>query len=496
MKNIFRNKMYSRIRTVVVGLLITMYVVSCTEDFAEMNRNPNGATDIPTTYLLTSAQQKLITINSSLGFNKTMMLWTQQWAQRETTNRSRYDLAPTGDWNSFYTSGIPDLVSIIELNQGEFKDDYNSYGDNDNRIAVARIMKAWAYSLMTDAWGDIPYSQAHNRDYSFPAYDLQSEIYPDLIKELNEAAAQIKESEPGFISGDLMYDGDMTKWKKFANSLRARLAVRMMKANSTLAQSELADALSSPIFESNDDNALINFQNSDDYANPIYAEFLTQNWTFPTKMLVDTMLYLNDPRLPIYTDTTENASVDDYVGLQYGLEDAASTLDPNTKPKLSKIGAFIREQSFPSILMSYSELMFIKAEAAEKGWVAGDAAALYDAAITANMAFWGVDAADITTYLSEPDVVYNAGTSDELIGLQRWLSLYTQGAQAYFEWRRTGQPGLTIPATGFLFNEITEMPRRYFYPITEAQLNGENLQAAQDRLSGGDKLTSKIWIDQ
>ena len=145
--------------------------------------------------------------------------------------------------------------------------------------------------------------------------------------------------------------------------------------------------------------------------------------------------------------------------------------------------------------MSYSELMFIKAEAAEKGWVAGDAASLYNLAITANMTFWGVDAADITTYLADPDVVYSAGNSDELIGLQRWISLYTQGAQAFFEWRRTGQPSLTIPETGYLFNDITEMPRRFFYPTSEAQLNGDNLEEAQARLTGGDLLTSRMWID-
>lgn len=492
MKKIFRNIKSNGISLIVIWLFLSMYFVSCTDDYKEINKNPNGAVDISTTYLITSAQQKLISINSSLGYNKTMMLWSQLWTQRETTNRSRYDLAPEGDWDSFYISGIPDLVSIIELNKGEFKDDYAAYGDNENQIAVARIMKAWAYSLMTDTWGDIPYSDAHNRDVSFPTYDLQSEIYPNLINELKEAAAQINESASGFIAGDLMYDGDMTKWKKFANSLRARLALRMMNANSSLAQTELADALSSSIFTSNDDQALINFQPDEANANPINLEFVTQNWTFPTELLVNTMSGLNDPRLPIYAEPTIFDGT--YVGLPYGLEDGASTTDPYLESRLSMLGSKIREQEFPSILMSYSELLFIQAEAAENSWISGTASTFYDDAITANMEFWGVAAGDITTYLADAGVEYSSGNSDVLIGEQRWISLFTQGAQAFFEWRRTGQPNLTIPATGYLYG-MTEMPRRYFYPGGEALYNGDNLEEAQDRLTGGDERSSRIWID-
>ena len=494
MKNIFINTKTRSVSLLVIGLFLTIYLVSCTGDFEEINTNPNGAVSIPTTYLLTSAQQKLIGRNSSLAFNKTMMFYSQLWSQRETTNRSRYDLSAESDWSGFYNSGIPDLVSIIELNTGDDKDSYSAYGDNGNQIAVARIMKAWAFSLMTDAWGDIPYSEAHNRDVTFPSYDLQSDIYPMLIIELKEAAAQINESAPGFTSGDLLYGGNMTLWKKFANSLRARVAVRMMKANSSLAMSELSDALSSPVFESNDEQAIIFFQNDDANANPLYIEFLNQNWTFPSELLINRLISLNDPRISIYAEPNISSA---YVGLPYGLGDEASTAAPWLEDNLSKIGSVFREQSTPSILMSHSELLFIKAEAAEKGWVAGTASSLYDDAITSNMEFLGVSGADIATYLADPGVVYSAGNSAALIGEQKWISFYNQqGPQAFFEWRRTGEPNLVLPNSAPLFNEVTEIPRRYFYPIQEQQLNGENLDLAKSRIDGGDVLTSKIWIDQ
>ncbi len=475
-----------------VLFIVLFSLMSCTKNFDDINTDPNGVTEVATPYLITSAQQRLITINSSLSYNKTMMLWAQLWAQRETTNRSRYDLNADGDWSNFYSYGLPDLNSIIELNSGEDKEKYAVYGDNNNQIAVAMIMKTWAFSLMTDTWGNIPYSEAFDPKINFPKYDAQSEIYPDLIQKLKDAVALIDETKSGFISGDLMYNGDMTKWKKFANSLRARIALRLSNVNPTLANSELNSALSADVFTSNDDNALINFQTEDTYANPVYLESIVQNWTFPTELLVNRMKSLNDPRLPVIADLNAYGG---YVGLPYGLGDDQSTGGMWEKEDtISRLGARTREPDFPSILMTYSELLFIRAEAAQRSWVGGDAAGLYNQAITANLEFWGIDAGSISTYLSEPEVVYNPTNWTAQLGEQKWLSFYMQGAQAYFEWRRLQAPALTIPTYAPLSYKVTEMPRRFFYPTAEKSLNGIQLKKAIEDM-GGNTLMTRTWID-
>jgi hypothetical protein len=474
----------------IVGFLLVF--TSCTKNFEDINTDPNGVTSVPTTYLLTSAQQKLITQNSSLNFNKTFMLWAQYWTQRETTNRSRYDLSVDTDWNSFYSIGLPDLNTIIEFNSGDKKDYYAGFGDNNNQIAVAMILKAWTFSLMTDTWGDIPYSQALNSEFAFPAYDKQSDIYPDLIAQLKAADALINTSNSGFKSGDLMYAGNMSKWKKFANSLRARLAMRMSKVAPSEAETAFKEAIQAGVFSANSEEAIINFQSAETYANPLYLEFLTQNWTLPTELLINRMIAISDPRLAIYADP--NTAAGEYVGLPYGLSDAASQSYALTN--LSKIGAKPRSATFPSILMSYSEVLFLQAEATKKGWLAGGNAeieALYKAAITANMQFWGVSSTNIDNYLLQSEVVYNSANWNAQLGEQKWLALYTQGAQAFFEWRRLGQPNIQIPTSALSYN-LTQMPRRFFYATGEKSLNGTQLQAAITQM-GGDLLTTRMWID-
>jgi len=490
MKNMNNFNIQKRKAKGLLLIIILSTIISCTKNYDEINTDPNGVTEVATPYLLTSALQKLITINSSLSYNKTMMMWAQLWTQRETTNRCRYDLSVESDWRNFYSYGLPDLNSIITFNSGENKEKYATYGDNNNQIAVAMIMKVWAFSLMTDTWGNIPYSEAFNPEINYPKYDSQSEIYPDLIKKLKEAVQLIDVSKPGFTSGDLMYNGDMTKWKKFANSLRARIALRLSNINPQLANSELNDALNGEVFTSNEDNALINFQVEETYANPLYLESIVQNWTFPTELLINRMKTLNDPRLPIIADQN---SFNQYVGLPYGLGDDQSTGDWS-EDTLSRLGAATREPDFPSILMTYSELLFIKAEAAQRSWISGNAGDLYNQAITANLEFWGIDPTAISNYLSEPDVIYNSSNWVAQLGEQKWLSFYMQGAQAYFEWRRLQSPNLVIPTYAPLFNNVTEMPRRFFYPVAEQSLNGAQLEKAINDM-GGNTLMTRTWID-
>ncbi len=480
-------------------ILISIGLFSCTSDYEELNKNPMATNKVTTPTLLTGVLQSLINLNSGLGHNKTLMFYSQQWSQRETTTRSLYNMDDSsGDWTAFYLNGLPEIKEIIKLNSGDDKSYYANFGSNNNQIAVAKILEVWVFANITDTWGNVPYSEAVNEEITFPKYDKQENIYPALIAELKSAANMIDVNAAGFTSGDMMYNGDMFKWKKFANSLRARLAMRLSEVNPTLAQTEVADALSSDVFTSNDDNAGVNFQNEEAHANPLYIEFLTQQWTFVSEPLINLMnSYGNgtaanpsDPRIPKYAAPNQNG---EYIGFPYGLPTSDTfnyAIEDYSLPSLD-----VRAMDYRSMFMTYSELLFIKAEAEQRGWYGAttDAATSYNEAITASMEQWGVDSADIATYLAQASVQYDANNWRKLIGEQKHIALYMQGSNAWNEWKRLDYPILQFPAAAAIYTD--QIPRRFPYPLSEASVNLNNVLDAINDM-GGDSMSTRMWWDQ
>jgi len=221
---------------------------------------------------------------------------------------------------------------------------------------------------------------------------------------------------------------------------------------------------------------------------------------------IDTLKSLNDPRLqvfarPVQDETCISAgatvpqctpvAAGGYRGQPNGLEAGDAGL---WGPKASRIGLQVIDKKQPSYFMTYAEYSFIKAEAAERGWIAGSAAQFYTDGITASMQQWGVSAANITAYLAQPSVTYTPGaTGLAQIGLQKWIALFTQGFEAWSEWRRTGFPNLTpVPNARTADKQI---PRRIIYPQTEQSFNNANLQAAIASQGGSDALNKRLWID-
>lgn len=488
---LFHSKNKIMIKKIIFFFFSVLLVASCTKDFAELNTNPTAVTDVPTSNLLSAAIQDLIGINSGLGANKTFMLYTQQWSQREETNRSRYN-DKQRDWSSWYLNGMPELYNIIELNSGDSKGDYIAYGSNENQIAVAKILRAWAFHNITDAWGDVPYSDVGKPEITFPKYDSQASIYDGLLAELKDANNLIDVNAAG-VKGDMVFNGDMAKWKKFANSLRARIALRMSKVNPDLGKSELIAALADGVMTSNDDNVTVDFQMEEKYSNPLFLEFKVQHWTYVSDVLVNAMSVdaANvDPRLMAYADPAINLGT--IVGFPYGLTDAESSDIPQNDA--SHPSALVRSATFPSILFTYSELLFIQAEAVKLGWISGTAEDFYNDAIRASMAFWGVSEADANAHLAAAHVVFDDANWQEQMATQKWISLYLQGAQAWAEYRRSGYPVLQIPANSVL-NNATEVPRRFFYPESEQSTNGDNLDRAIQAM-GGDDFSVRVWWDK
>ncbi len=359
--------------------------------------------------------------------------------------------------------------------------------ERPNVEAVGTILKVWVMQAVTDLWGDVGYSQALLGRDSPPEmtvpYDTQEAIYDGLLSELTSAVAMISPSGPKISDGDLLYGGDMDRWKLFANSLRLRAAMRLSEVDPGTAASEVASAVSAGVFTGNADNAVLHFVDNGVDVHPIYGYERNRDDHSISATLVDTLKSLDDPRLPIYA--RPNAA-GEYVGTNNGdMSDPPLTV-------VSRIGTYFSSAETPAVLMSYSEVLFLEAEAAERGWIAGSPAGLYQEAIRAAMSQIGVPSAAIDSYLVQPSVEYQGGQAGlRQIWLQKWISLFGNGPEAYAEWRRTGVPELQAGPDAINDGLI---PVRLPYPDRERSLNREAVEAAIAR-QGGATLNSRVWWD-
>ncbi|SDL05293.1 Starch-binding associating with outer membrane [Catalinimonas alkaloidigena] len=495
------------------GLLAAALVSlgACDQGFEELNIDPNKPSEVPTSYLFTQGERALVTqVFDPLTVAEYAIHYPQYFSQTQYADITRYSTVESSFY-PFYTGGLADMQEIIRLNTTEeTMDAAAASGANVNQVAVARILKVWGFHNVTDMWGDIPYSQALlGREAFSPVYDPQSEIYPALIQELTEAAAQIDENQPGVV-GDIIYGGDMAMWKLFANSLKLRLGMRMSEVAPDMAKTAVTEALSAGVFTSNDDNAMYTYLSAQPNVNPYYNHFLTRTDFAVTNTMVDMLKAMDDPRLAIYADPI---GVDvprdanefpvanpEYVGMIYGETDAVSGSIRNQE--VSFPGLATRAATAKSPILVYSEVLFNQAEAAARGWTGGDAEALYEAAIRASMEQWNtlaaevgspyqVTAAEIDAYIASGDVAYDAANFEKSIGTQKWLALYMQGFEGWSEWRRLDYPDLKpAPAAPAGMG----IPRRRGYTETENSLNKANYDAAIARM-GGNGLSTRMWWD-
>jgi len=458
----------------------------CTGDFAEVNTDPNGPVDVPPPSILSGAIQNVVGgVNGVNSLNiRGGGLWAQYYSQIQYRDEDKYIVrsGTSGGW-AFYYGALEDAQRMI--NKGVA-------ANTANWAAVGRILKSYTFSVMTEAMGDLPYSEALLGDSILsPKYDTQQSIYNALFVDLKTASDQIDPAGIGFSTGDLMYGGDMDLWRKFANSLRLRLAVHLSNVDPTKAAAEAQAAVAAGVFESNADNARLFYLAANPNRNPIYNDARGRDDYGMSKTYVDSLLSWNDPRLPIFAQINKDTIVAarTYRGLPNGLNDGEG--DPLFM--VSRIGAYWRETAnAPMYLQTYSEVLFLQAEAAQRGWVAGSAATLYADAIRASMEQYGISAAAITAYLAQPRVQYVAGTGLTQIAYQKWVSMFMQGMEAWTEVRRTQVPAI-VPGCRAVLRHI---PQRLPYEDQEAVLNKASLDAAvaAQGFAGGNDLTKPLWF--
>jgi hypothetical protein len=471
-------------------------------DFGDTNENPNAAR-VPVPFALLTeaitgvpATEAGYTLRGGIAGIQTVgapepMLYAQYWSESQYPEDSQYTTT-FALWDSYYAVSLQDLQTIVDLNTNEdTRDEMVQFASTNNQLAVARILKAYLFWVVTDRWGDVPYKEALQKN-TLPVYTPQQEIYTDLFKELRESVDQFDNG--AMLDGDILFHGDASRWKKFANSLRMLMALRISKVDPTTARTEFLNAYDHPAghVASNDDNVFVGFLDDDKLRNPVNVLFDGRDDYGVSDVLMNTLTDLNDPRIEVFADRNED---DEYVGLPYGLT-RTLLIDWTNENDYSRPGTAIRETTTRVYIITASQMQLAKAEAAVKNWIAEDAADLYYDAIRASWEQHEVFDQDIFEVYTGYEQVEFTGTDDEKlskIGTQRWLALYPNGTEAWFEWRRTGYPDLQ--PTPYALNESGQIPRRYAYPNVEATLNKMNYEAASARINGGDKHHSRVWWD-
>jgi len=467
---------------------LLLLIASACDKFEDMNVDPNNPSDVPTSALLTQAEANLV-YNLNGEISQLGSQYVQYFAQLDYTEKSNYSEDGISSFNGIYTAGLTDLTEIIRLNEAENrKVEVLQYGNNENQIAVAKILMAWVYQNVTDVWGDVPYTEAINDDILKPKYDTQKEIYDGLINDLNSAQSMINLSPSIALQGDLIFDGDMEKWDSFAESLKIRIAMRLTEVDDSKAQNLIQAADFDKAFSKASDYAHFAHLETEDEANPIYIDNVVNvgaDYFACANTFIDALNNLKDPRVASFANPAENSGL--YVGQPYGIDEQGSDVD------VSLPGDKYAAQTAPSVLMTAAEILFTKAEAIERGYISGDAEATYNEAIRVSFVYNDIDESELPAYLEQEGVKYSSANWKELIGTQKWICLFAQGIQGWAEWRRLDYPTLS-PGPAAV---ISTIPRRRAYTSTEYATNRENVEEAVARLaSGKDLFTEKVWWDK
>lgn len=493
----------------ILALLIMLG--GCTKNYDVMNTDPNNPSSVETGFMFTYCEKNLMdNLRDEWAGGRMFFLLPQYWAQRNYTDEDRYAFRTTvtdAFWRAMYTT-MMNLQTIINRNTDEPGTTLGS-GANENQIAAATILQVYIFSIMTDAFGDIPYTEAfQGAENRQPAYDKQSDIYPDLLNRLKGAVDMIALDKDGILMGDIIYNGDMALWKKFGNSLRLRIALRLANQDGGAALQQIVESVGADgFFTSNADNAKFTYLGAGDNG-PLYDAWFTEarnDFTLARPLVLllkgendDQSGHVNpfngvaDPRLNLWATPVDG----EINGMPYGMPDAETKLYAPSCPDFLVNPPAVLDATYAYPLMDYAEVCFILSEyySWDQTW--------YEKGIRANMEDWGVDAADIDTYMAAVPAA-----NQENVLTQKYIALYLQGEQGWFEYRRAGFPKMLIhpgeqtwtaadgsPIIFVPIEDVSDIPRRIIYPVEEQNINTDSYAAAKSQM-GGDTYEVRVWWD-
>ena len=461
--------------------LASLWSCQTDEQYESLNRDPKNPTEVRAEFLFTSATVSLGDQLASPNVNTNVFRFLAQYFTTTTyVDEPNYDLnnrnIPQNHWSEIYRDVIFDLQDArrIVMENTEI-----SEAQRNARLAQIEVIEVFAWHVLVDTFGDIPYTEALNaEEFPLPAYDDDAAIYADLISRLTAARSGLDAGQ-GFTAADVIYGGDMDKWSKFANSLLLRLGMRLSEVNPSLSQATAEAAISGGVFSSNADNAVIAYQTSPPNTNPLWEDLVQSGRSdyLPANTIVDYMNALDDPRRDEYFDD----NLGEFVGGIYGAS--------NSFPEYTHVGEAFLDPALPGIFIDYAEVEFYLAEAAARDYgVPGTAQSHYQNAVTASILYWGGTVAEANAYLAQPAVSFDESNWEEYIGIQFWIAMYNNPFQGWSTWRKYDEPELNVA-----FESKLPVPLRYTYPVNEQNLNVTNYDAASTAIGGDTQQTPVFW---
>jgi len=510
----------NKTKQIILVAALMLFATACEKDFDEINTNTTALPTIDPVLLLNGATLGCSYTTGASGGSG--LIYDASIVQQIVSpvlgltsggnfNKENRPASATL-WQNYYPNVIRNTKTILQILN---EDKSNT---RDNLRQMTRILQAYAFMVLTDEYGDIPYTNAGDgyTDLNFfPAYTPQPDIYADLIKELTEASAALNAS--GKIeTSDVLYSGNIAQWKKFGYSLLLRAGMRLSKVDPARAATVTAAAFAGGVILANADNAAVRHDsnnnngfggtlNSTEAANYYLAE-----------PFVNYLKSTGDPRLKSIAVRYVGATS----GADQGVGKASATTDPaqqvgmpvgtnTTSPVVGGVGTYfaysqadrgrIATQLTPIFLVTAAQSQLLLAEARNRGWITtGNEEDYYNAGVRLHMeqmasysAASAIDGTTITNYLlANP---YNPANALEMINTQYWVASFLNTPEAFANFRRSGFPALTPnPSTG---QDIASgFIRRLQYPTSEVSVNAANLQTASERM-GGEKMDTRVWWD-
>lgn len=551
----------------IIVLSVVLYATSCTEHFDEMNENPNTATTIEPKYLLTNSFRRgamdYPTYYYTQGYANFLCQYYANSNQGHITDAYYYsDPWNATFWSRNYAENYSGFLALA---------DHAMHLANEkglvNQEGPAKIWRSYLFHRVTDIWGAVPYYDAFDDNNLTPGYTSQQDIYTDMFDMIAEGVDLIDPSAGGRMeSQDLIFDDDLTKWKRFGNSLRLRLAMRISNVAPQKAEDEFLAAINATdgVMQSNKDNAGVVCDATGPAAlrdeNPLRViSNYFPDWFKVSETFLTMLTQFDDPRIYTYvaprieylkgiqeaynelnTDAYDSDEIDfvdevlsvirngeelfakgpdfldeveqflqdkeglsandalfeRYRGLRNGQPPSQLSSLQGSLGEYSQISEYVKSNDYPTYFITYPEVCFLKAEAALKGWnVGGTAEEFYTEGVKAALEMYDIEDDKITAYLASVPFKTSESTEVQLeqIMIQKYIANYTNGFEAWSDWRRTGYPRLFKAMS--LGDTEGRVPRRWMYIYDEKRFNEESLNEAIEAMGGLNDMMTPNWWD-
>ncbi|MBO3098360.1 SusD/RagB family nutrient-binding outer membrane lipoprotein [Gelidibacter pelagius] len=481
-------------KKILVLMVMLAISFSCQDHLDDLRDNPNAVTSIDDAALFTKAVRSLFQGTTDASVSRFAGHYGHYFVAGSTARLpdqygDGFDVLYNSMFSEMYGGVIRHIEEVLEITSAEDT-------KNEVRHSIADVIAVLGYAKLTDAFGEIPYlegGKGKTQGIIHPKYDPQELIYEDMIARLTSSIAILKNADPSmaYPNSDPIFNNDLNKWVRFANSLRLRLAMRLRDANNTLSRQTVAQCLSEPLMETNDHNA--SMIETEGNGNAWY----TMRTGFPSikmsTLLIDQLQGTDDPRLSVYVSKDGNG---DYNGMTNGLDDTA--FGNSNFAARSDMGLALSSKESKLYVMTASEIWLLRAEAA----LAYDndpaqANILYRNGIETSLNQWEVDASDRDDFMNSPAASL-AGVNDELqIGTQMWVALVPNYFEGWSHIRRTGYPIIADRTEANLAQGATNgvLPKRFLYSSFELSSNNDNVLEAISR-QGANKIDTPVWWDK